>query len=77
MPMGPPHSHIVGETSDCHGASTPMRAQSLPMPASPVLFTNLPKSRRTTPVAPARLPVAAMTVPQSPTLPQWPAVEMV
>src|SRR4051812_42398066 len=69
-PIGPPQNAIVGVTRLCHVGSTPMSAQSLPMPASPVLELILPKSIRTG----VSLPTAPMTVAVVPAGPQWPAV---
>jgi hypothetical protein len=48
------------------------------MPPSPVLDVNLPMSIRTGTETPATVfpPSAPITVAVSPTLPQWPAVEI-
>src|SRR3954468_1486743 len=70
MPIGPPQKAIVGVTRLCHAGSTPISAQSLPIPASPVLAVKRPKSMSTG----VLLPTAPMTVAVSPTLPQCPAV---
>jgi hypothetical protein len=76
IPIGPPQKAIVGLTSAWSSGSTEMSAQSLPMPASPVLDVYLPKSSSTgTGVPPTWWsPTAPITVAVSPTLPQCPAV---
>ena len=76
MPRGPPQKAIVGLTSAWSSGSTEMSAQSLPIPASPVLDVYLPKSSSTGTGAPPTWwsPTAPITVAVSPTLPQWPAV---
>src|SRR4051794_39074790 len=76
MPIGPPQKAIVGVTRFCHVESMPISAQSLPMPASPVLEVNRPKSISTGTGAPLSVwfPTAPITVATSPFLPQWPAV---
>jgi len=72
VPKGPPQKAIVGVTRCWYSGMTEIRAQSLPMPPSPVDLENLPMSISTG----VRLPTTPTTVATSPTFPQWPAVLM-